>query len=195
MLFSAQSSTFADRNLYTVTTRNHRNIDRPNINTNDTKTNRKMINIFRLLRGKRFDKYTVSSRAEIYEEIAAEHRTTPQHVYELAHGLTPMGTDDSRILESLKHRKIIYSTHWYPPTPLAFWKSNEISPHVIMKTWGEISFFPISKSRRTLSETTQNCIRFHAELYWRIEFCVIFRKVQHDSRFSTVSQHLPTHSG
>lgn len=70
-----------------------------------------MLNIIQLFRRKRLGKYTKSSRAEIYEEIASEHRSTPQHVYELAHGMPPMGTDDNRILESLKQRKIIHSTH------------------------------------------------------------------------------------
>ena len=66
-----------------------------------------MFDLFKFLRQRRYGSYTKSSRAEKYKEIAALHHTTPQHVYELAHGCEPENTDDDRIVQTLKQEGIV----------------------------------------------------------------------------------------
>lgn len=67
-----------------------------------------MFNIFKAFKRRRFGKYTDSARADKYELIAAQHGTTAQHVYELAHGLAPVDLDDDRIIQTLKTAGIIF---------------------------------------------------------------------------------------
>ena len=67
-----------------------------------------MFNFFKAFKRRRFGKYTDSARADKYELIAAQHGTTAQHVYELAHGLAPTDLDDDRIIQTLKTAGIIF---------------------------------------------------------------------------------------
>lgn len=71
-----------------------------------------MFNLQKLFKRNRFGKYTQSERAAIYERIAAQHFTTPQDVYELAHGRRPNSLDDTRVLEALKNEGIIHRTRF-----------------------------------------------------------------------------------
>ena len=66
-----------------------------------------MFDFLKILKKSRFKSYRVSAQAEVYEQIAAIHHTTAQHVYELAHGLASNGFDDDRIIDTLINRKII----------------------------------------------------------------------------------------
>lgn len=57
---------------------------------------------------KRYGKYTQSSNAKTYEEIAREFETVPQHVYELAHGKKRKGEKDEDIWHELWLRGIVH---------------------------------------------------------------------------------------
>ena len=67
-----------------------------------------MFDFLKSFKKRRFGKYTDSTRADKYELIAAQHGTTAQHVYELAHGLATNDLDDDRIIQSLKASGIIF---------------------------------------------------------------------------------------
>jgi hypothetical protein len=67
-----------------------------------------MFDFLKRFKKRRYGKYTDSARADKYELIAAQHGTTAQHVYELAHGRPPLDLDDDRIIQSLKAAGIIF---------------------------------------------------------------------------------------
>ena len=55
-----------------------------------------------------FGDYSLSSHAAIYEQIAKKLGTTPQHVYELAHGKGIECYDDRVILSELGSAGILH---------------------------------------------------------------------------------------
>ena len=52
--------------------------------------------------------YKKSSRPEIYEEIAQLVNSTPQHVYNLAHGKRPKEVKDDKIITHLIMKGVIH---------------------------------------------------------------------------------------
>ena len=54
-----------------------------------------------------FGSYTDSTHVELYERIAADLQTTPQHVYEIAHGKLTQDFDDTVIRERLRAENIL----------------------------------------------------------------------------------------
>jgi len=66
--------------------------------------------IFKLFSKKKpevYPHYSQSSHASTYEEIAKKFGTTPQHVYEIAHGKGIGSYDDRVIVNELIEAKII----------------------------------------------------------------------------------------
>ena len=51
--------------------------------------------------------YEASTHVEVYERIAADLGTTPQHVYEIAHGKQTVDFDDTVIRERLRAENIL----------------------------------------------------------------------------------------
>lgn len=54
-----------------------------------------------------FGSYKDSTHVEVYERIAADLRTMPQHVYEIAHGKLTQDFDDTVIRERLRAENIL----------------------------------------------------------------------------------------
>lgn len=55
--------------------------------------------------------YSKSKHKWTYIWLALKHRTTPTHVYNLAHNREDMHSADRPIMHDLKKRGIIHSTH------------------------------------------------------------------------------------
>lgn len=58
-----------------------------------------------------YGKYTDSQNAALYERIAQETDSEPQHVYELAHGKERRGAQDAEIWYELKEAGVIHFHH------------------------------------------------------------------------------------
>lgn len=54
--------------------------------------------------------FETSEHKAIYERVASEHNTAPEHVYELAHGLHASNHEDNEILNALEKSGIITVT-------------------------------------------------------------------------------------
>lgn len=67
------------------------------------------MNLLSLFRWKKpyYGSYKKSSHVELYEQIAREFRTSPQHVYELAHGKYAAHYTDKLIREKLISKGLI----------------------------------------------------------------------------------------
>jgi len=52
--------------------------------------------------------YRKSKHRSIYEQIAKEHKTDPQRVYNLAHGIIPQELYDYNIVRKLVHYGIMH---------------------------------------------------------------------------------------
>ena len=67
------------------------------------------MNIFHLFKKRqKYGDYKTSENADKYEKIASELDSTPQHVYEIAHGKPLRSYDDYVIYDRLCHYGIVH---------------------------------------------------------------------------------------